>query len=113
MRTIKFRQWNPIYKRFQYDIGAAPENDGVWTCPQYVSWKRYPLYEFTGLHDRNGKEIWEGDIGKLDDGCCDPIVEDIQFHNGAFCQGYVPLSAMDMSIVEVIGNIYDNPELLK
>jgi uncharacterized phage protein (TIGR01671 family) len=60
MREIKFRQWDSVHKRYQFDIGVT--GPGSWCGPSYVTWEKYPLEQFTGLHDKNGKEIYEGDI---------------------------------------------------
>lgn len=68
--------------------------------------------QFTGLHDKNGKEIFEGDIIR-NESCKGVVV----YKNGAFCLelgkscGYVWLFCLD-SLLD-IGNIYDNPELLE
>jgi hypothetical protein len=66
--------------------------------------------QYTGLKDRNGKEIYEGDF--TDEG---PVI----FHNdylGFFVktnseEEFKPL--YDFALLEIIGNIYENPELLK
>ncbi len=68
--------------------------------------------QFTGLHDKNGKEIYEGDI--------------VRCWGGEYCQGYwefdktfvIKNTSYDIIMleesehIEVIGNIYENPELL-
>lgn len=77
--------------------------------------ENYVVMQFTNLKDKNGKEIFEGDI-----------VEDFQgeffsveYHPAAFTfnQGGVGFAATRINIdkggFEVIGNIYETPELLK
>jgi len=88
------------------------------------------VMEYTGLLDKNGKEIYEGDIVKHN-GTVKIQTLIIAFHDGAFCIGkdgirdtafksWVTLrdamgqaSRMKTKLyLEVIGNIYENPELL-
>ncbi len=67
---------------------------------------RYPVDpatvgQFTGLHDKNGKEIYEGD-------CIGNAFNVVEFCNGGFClNGDIPLGYFTGE--EVIGNIHDNP----
>jgi uncharacterized phage protein (TIGR01671 family) len=78
------------------------------------------LMQFTGLHDSKGNEIYEGDVIKFY--LCD--VEDIEgiseviFRDGCFTitakLDYWPcLDSVDVKYREVIGNIYEHPEMLK
>ena len=71
------------------------------------------IMEFTGLRDKNRKEIYEGDIVKCYDHPTD--VEsgtyEVVFNHGQFQAG-LPLSDWGTAWTEVIGNIYENPELL-
>lgn len=90
------------------------------------------LMQYTGLKDKNGKEIYEGDIVKIAEKKniskhkvihMKPIIADIEWSEEYLTYILITLSVKDAfeSLadyleeydVEVIGNIYDNPELLK
>lgn len=69
--------------------------------------------QFTGMLDKNGVRIFEGDIVRAmmdwgPAGMCESVV-DIGFKNS---EGGYRWNYFDVSTIEVIGNIYDNPELL-
>lgn len=82
------------------------------------------LMQFTGLHDKNGKEIYEGDILKLQypinygfAGIHDEeIIVTISFEDGCYwfsgC-GYTDCNWHFYSNYEVIGNIFENEELIQ
>ena len=81
--------------------------------------------QFTGLRDYDGKEIFEGDIVK----CCymipewgwsggaeekeEEVIGAVEYRRGDFCIGEYPIVSFQGDEMEVIGNIYDNSELLK
>ena len=82
--------------------------------------------QFTGLCDYDRTEIFEGDIVKcsysrpVDIGSFDgpkeqeeTVIGAVEYRNGCFFIGVYDIGSFDIDETEVIGNIYDNPELLK
>ncbi|MEI4302692.1 YopX family protein [Streptococcus suis] len=71
------------------------------------------LMQSTGLFDVNDKEIFEGDVVKV----FDDKLSKIYYSDGAFCvdilNGGTPLHAFLSEQLEIIGNIYENPELME
>ena len=69
--------------------------------------------QYTGLTDKNGTRIFEGDIVKVADEYIDYAI----WANGCFCMArqtmFYEFTYQDSNRMEVIGNIHDNPELLK
>lgn len=122
-KEIKFRGWMPKEKAMVYEVSVADKpitNLDLFfkeTADDGFVWMQY-----TGLKDKNGKEIWEGDIFaehrvKEED---EPFGE-VYFDEdlSAFCVrkangGWVYLSdfILEEKRSSVIGNIYENPELL-
>ena len=103
---------------FLFVFGEATATEHACVHPETVG-------QFTGLTDKNGKKIFEGDIirAKLESGNHEGFAwpnMPVDFHQGSFClndrKGYVfaALGSFAPSVTfEVIGNIHDNPELLE
>ena len=65
--------------------------------------------EFTGLHDKDGKEIYEGDIVEYYHPYCEMEIHEVTFEPE---HGYSPLFKYNKGF-KIIGNIHENPELLE
>jgi hypothetical protein len=126
-REIKFRAWDFEAKEMIYP--SLPFNEkyvlqlnceymGEFNGKTYDTIKM-PLMQFTGLKDRHGKEIYEGDILKLGDTCSFVVwCLDRWRFNSYMERGTLELypyvdRTNGKEIAEVIGNIYENPYLLK
>ena len=129
MRTIKFRLWSDSLK-----VMYSPDNQiaNLWSIPEADNGiikvdKGDVLMQFTGLLDKNGKEIYEGDIirgiNEIYGRNCKALTDTIvSFFDGAFGitimydSWFIPFSEMLRSDEPeqwiVIGTIYENPELL-
>jgi hypothetical protein len=99
MKTLKFRIYDKTEKRMKF-------LDGVWNMPD-PSYDFDDIQQFTGLLDRFGVEIYEGDVIDFENG----YVSAIRFEDGCFLLDDC-IFRNDLSHGIIIGNIYENPELL-
>jgi len=125
MRAIRFRAWSKEHKLMAYDVQEEydtiagveftnGQEPGESSFNSYLT-GNYEVMQFTGLHDRNGKEIWEGDIVKawVDFG---PGGEHEKIFPVTFGPWGVNLQEWTFDenrLPKVIGNIYENPEILE
>lgn len=120
MREIRFRAWDRGRKRFHWGNGnlmLALNGTKFWqfafNAPEIVNQDNYILMQYTGLKDKNGKPIYEGDIVKKTCYYSGIVTtEIIKYNNGSF-RTKETIIVDSCRYFEVIGNIYENPELLK
>lgn len=113
MREIKFRAW--VGNRFVYSGGekewltmgqfgdweyTVENNSGNGWCVENIQ-------QFTGLLDGHNKQVYEGDILQID--WLSPTVVVVEWK----AQGWSPFIEQGNTDWEIIGNIYENPELLQ
>ena len=112
MRELKFRAWDKHENKMSpTNIGNMDDmiNNFKWKYGNFwIDSDRFIYMQYTGLKDKNGKEIYEGDIIKSKWRCYLNIVE---FNNGSFKLGYAILDDRECEDAEIIGNKFDNPDL--
>ena len=125
MREIKFRAWHKEEKIIGEVLGIDILHKEIFfsnedvDCYEHTDFKDIELMQYTGLKDKNNKEIYEGDIVKLR---ANHGIGVIKYYDewGAFVVEYIkprPLTVLGMNYykedIEILGNIYKNPELIK
>ncbi|WP_270777530.1 YopX family protein [Lacticaseibacillus paracasei] len=154
-REIKFRAWDKENECYLYDIqraydmlsGCVKYDDGEDAIYEeecfagFLDNEQYIIEQYTGLHDKNGREIYEGDLFEhrfgyvvFDDPphhemgteCGVVVLEDGQFGVKIPGLGVYNLYGLllrdghldnmpkdDLFVMKIAGNIYENPELLE
>jgi uncharacterized phage protein (TIGR01671 family) len=121
-RKIKFRVWDHQENIFEHDSSFWIYQSGELDH-DFKNAKRedYTVQQFTGLKDKNGKEVYEGDVirvtYKMDElGDTETYVSAVVFEDGAFGDKFdcfFSYSFVPSFEMEILGNIFENPELLK
>ncbi|HEW7359061.1 TPA: hypothetical protein V0573_001139 [Streptococcus pneumoniae] len=126
----KFRVWDRAQNEMNYKVmvGNCDTDDENWTCPiiwieEEKDWLHFDDYECimqsTGLKDKNGKEVFIGDIVKCTRGCLHEVYLEKEY-GGTYIGGMPAVYLKGFGdgyawteYEEIIGNVYENPELLE
>jgi len=121
MREIKFRCWDKLKETLVYSSCSQATNDMYFPWGFQIgrlgAFANLEFMQYTGLKDKNGKEIYEGDIilfginAKHQEIVEWKIIEDHEYGEPMYI-GYDLLPSSE-ECYEIIGNIYENPELIE
>lgn len=122
----KFRVWDRARNEMNYKVmvGNCDTDDENWTCPiiwieEEKDWLHFDDYECimqsTGLKDKNGKEVFIGDIVKCTRGCLHEVYLEKEY-GGTYIGGMPAVYLKGFGdgyawteYEEIIGNVYENP----
>jgi len=112
MREIKFKCWDKEKNKMSFWENIYQTND-FWDDAHYP--ETLPVMQYTGLKDNNGKEIFEGDIIKHENG----QISVVEWSDGDWgwwmksIKNWDPKTGFDSSKDKIIGNIYEDKEIIK
>lgn len=124
MREIKFRAWDGEKMLSVMELNFCEDSHRVLGSGMLGDWyclkDKLTLMQYTGLKDKNGKEIYEGDIIRSSFGF---VYGYVIFKDGSFItrqereifqlQDQTFMCDVNLCSTEIIGNIYENPELIE
>jgi uncharacterized phage protein (TIGR01671 family) len=133
MNNLKFRAWDNRRKQMNYKVcvGNTDMNDKNYTCSTILidgEWVHFDDYcdivveQYTGLKDRNGKEIYEGDVVNNRELALYSTKGVVRYDTKSGClvinnvdgrTKRLTVKVIKNNFVEVIGNIHENGDLLK
>ena len=121
MREIKFRAWLGKEERMYEPMRLhfVPDGKLLVEVPNWLTTWEYPedvkLMQYTGIKDKNGKEIYEGDIVITGERFIGHVVYSVDEEDGS-AEWLIDTGDYNECLttpLKVIGNIYENPELLE
>ncbi len=109
-RIIKFRVWDKSAKLNKADCGTMIPHEYAIESAYFLDAldSKYPIMQFTGLLDKNGKEIYEDDVinvpyNRIGYVHVKYIANEVRYN----------ISGYKLSVIEVVGNIHEHKNLLR
>jgi uncharacterized phage protein (TIGR01671 family) len=131
-RQLKFRVWDKQNKNWDAELNEGTygwDTEGI-TLNQFIEYitcarqdpypnqeKRFIIQQFTGLKDKDGKEIYEGDIVE-NDLITSKSIQIVQWDDGhgcfkLSCDSHLEMLTNTNITLKIIGNIFETPDLIK